>query len=126
MPADELPGLSERQITLVTDVDGKLPVIRLQMTTANETDQWVIGNTLPWPEVTPASGTGAQKIILRVRPGASSPGNYEGIVPVRSPNLPDTTKFLKVTYTCMQPVVSRYMAETSKCLSLITRRCRMR
>jgi len=84
---------------MVTDVDGRLPAISLQMTPAKETDQWVIDNTLPWLEVTPSIGTGAQQITLRVRSGVSSPGHYDGSVSVRASNLPDAAKSLKVSYS---------------------------
>ncbi|MDC1287350.1 Ig-like domain-containing protein [Gammaproteobacteria bacterium] len=98
LSADELPGLSERQITLVTDVDGKSSVIKLQMTTAKKSDQWVIRSTVPWLEVIPASGAGTQQISLRVKHGTLSPGNYDGNLTIRAPDLTETAKSLKVTF----------------------------
>ena len=96
---DEPLGLPREPITLVSDVDGKSAVTTFRVTTAKETDRWVIRSDVPWLQVAPARGSGSQQLTVRVVPGALEPGQHSAGLVLRAPGLADAVTSLKVTYT---------------------------
>ena len=95
---DTPPGLPEEPIALVADVDGKSPVTTLRVTTAKQTDRWVIRSDAPWLQVAPRSGNGSQQLTIGVIPGALDPGQHRATLFYRAANLSDAVKSLAVTY----------------------------
>ena len=95
---DAPPGLPEEPIVLVADVDGKSPVTTLRVTTAKQTDRWVIHSDAPWLQVAPRSGSGSQQLTIGVTPGNLDPGQHRATLFFRAANLPDAVKSLAVTY----------------------------
>ncbi len=95
---DAPPGLPLEPIVLVADVDGKSPVTTLRVTTAKQTDRWVIRSDAPWLQVAPRSGNGSQQITIGVTPGALDPGQHRATLFFRTANLPAEVRSLAVTY----------------------------
>ena len=92
------PGLPEEPIALVADVDGQSPVTTLRVTTAKQTDRWVIHSDAAWLQVAPRSGKGSQQLTIGVIPGALDPGQHRATLFFRAANLPDAVKSLAVSY----------------------------
>jgi cytochrome c peroxidase len=91
-------GLPEEPITLVTDVDGKAPVVTFRVTTLGETDRWAIHADVPWLRVAPTSGSGSQQLTISVVPGALQPGQHSATLSLRAPSVPDAVASQKVNY----------------------------
>jgi cytochrome c peroxidase len=96
--ADATPGLPGEPIVLVADVDGKSPVTSLRVTTAKQTERWVIQSDAPWLQVAPRSGRGSQQLTVGVTPGVLDPGRHSATLYFRAANRPDEVKSLAVIY----------------------------
>jgi cytochrome c peroxidase len=92
------PGLPGEPIAFVADVDGKSPVTSLRVTTAKQTDRWVIHSDAAWLQVAPRSGYGSQQLTIGVTRGAVGPGQHRATLFLRAPNLPAAVESLAVTY----------------------------
>jgi cytochrome c peroxidase len=86
-------------IAFVADVDGKSPLTSLRVTTAYETDRWIIQSDAAWLQVAPRSGIGSQQLVVGVAPGVLDPGQHRASLLLRASNLPEEAiNSLSVSY----------------------------